>query len=701
MSVEEIFKIIFGIFVISPFWIKIIMILIIIGIPMLILEKIKEIKEKAHKEIKINSEYNHISSLMDSDVEKSFDKLMDSRNHGHITDEKYEEILLSIIIKKPILEGIEEMAEFYKKKNDIRRYKHWIEYAAKSGSIKGIIEHYGFSDYDVISESYNEILSCIEKSKTIRRDQEGNINYLIGIVQYKLGNIDEAKQNFRKSDVNDLLVKNMLLKCSIKENDISEAEKVLMELEGKEFNIDKQCYLSIYNYYVSQRGSSNYNYEKELLYSEKYALCEDANCDIANQIRGDSYYNLAIKLQRETEDKDFISTKALNSYKKAIEFGNVESMYLLGEYYWSGNGGRNYFYVIKYFIEAKQKGHEKVVDILNKYGFDGILIKSKNTQDVSYYFSDNYTLTVNGDIFDDLQMLFGLRYKSYLVVSSFENTYKAEFKSFEDLLQGIFQLYSDSIAYMMKWCIDLLVSMDIDMYGPEDILEACEDFSLLDKVPIFLRKIDEIDRRAEQLTLQTNYSKMTRTYWTGIGFGNSIGSTIRASIQASVSAGVMNLGSSIMHGIGDWIVESINSSELKSMGKKIFLSPETMKEFSNAVREACLDIVDVVMDMLNKNNIKNSIILKGSIVFKNEKLDKINDRKLLTKITNNLSANRNDYAFALLVEAIRRNPFDEDIFKKLFELAIQKDGEDVEKVYQSCIRYAGDFGFGLESYQIL
>ena len=60
-----------------------------------------------------------------------------------------------------------------------------------------------------------------------------------------------------------------------------------------------------------------------------------------------------------------------------------------------------------------------------------------------------------------------------------------------------------------------------------------------------------------------NYVQSTRRAWTGVGFGTTISSTIKATVKANVAAGMMNIGSDILHGIGDSIVKSSNNAELK------------------------------------------------------------------------------------------------------------------------------------------
>ena len=92
-------------------------------------------------------------------------------------------------------------------------------------------------------------------------------------------------------------------------------------------------------------------------------------------------------------------------------------------------------------------------------------------------------------------------------------------------------------------------------------------------------------------------------------------------------------------------------------------------------------------------------LLEGSIIWNNEDLSEIDNRVLHTKIDNNLAAENYEYAYALLLEALRRTPIDSEIFQKIFELTIRQDGVETNKAYESCLRYAGDFNLKVNDLQ--
>ncbi len=174
------------------------------------------------------------------------------------------------------------------------------------------------------------------------------------------------------------------------------------------------------------------------------------------------------------------------------------------------------------------------------------------------------------------------------------------------------------------------------------------------------------------------------------GFDTTISGTIRASIKASAAAGAMNIGSGILHGIGDSIIDAMNNAEIKKMGEKVFENVDTAVEFSNAVLTACLDIGIVLRGILEMHCKIELKPLKGIIKFGNENLADLDERTLKAKINNNLSVANTEYVYALLLENLRRHPLDGDTFNQLMGLTIRRSSYGAQEC-KEILRYAGDF----------
>lgn len=693
MSLNEMWKWVLGLFGVAPWWLKIIIILFIIGIPISIFQKIQEIVGYIVGKTKI-------AIQMKSSPELALQTAINNLKLDSLTLKDYESHLIKIAESTGYIDAMKKLTELYSGKK-YEYYKNeekcrlWNGRAAKAGDVESIKDYYGFLDYDVSSSAYNEIIQDLDHARTTTtsEDKKAIASYLKGIVNYKMGKIDVAKQLFASLSFPEVAVKSkyMLFRCFVKETNIIAAEKMLDELEFEQFEVPAGDYLSLYNYYVAQRDGAEQNYIAEMRYVVKYAASKDADIKTITQIGGNTYYNVAISLQNGNNGFERDMEKALEAYEKAADFENIEALYYLGKSYWSGENIHNYHRANEYLSKAAQKGHIHAKKILTQYGVEGIIVKLPQAEKTIYSFLDGYELAASGNTMKWLQLHYGIQYKENLIATAFSNTYTKTFKSFDQMINGIHTLYADHVAQMLQWSIQLLMSFGIDMYRATDLIEECEDLSLLPRVPLFEKGLDSIDNRATQLNIQTAYAKSTRGTWSGAGFGTTIGSTINASVQATVAAGVMNVGSGILHGIGDSIVKAMDNSEIKGMGNKLFENHNTDKEFRNAVLTACFDIANVVRSMIEKHcNIKLEK-LDGSIIFGSEKLSEIDDRTLGAKIENNMSAQKYEYAYALLVERLRRRPLNTDTFEQIAALTIRKNQSFTGKEYESILRYAGDF----------
>lgn len=689
MDLGEIWNSILSIFWLSPWWLKIIIICIVIGIPLSIIEKISEV-------IGSVSEKTKIATQMRANPEMAL-KTLES---GSFAVDDYEKYLLEIVKKTESFEAMEKLVELYSgekyaSKRDEAKCKFWNKRAAEAGDINCIQSRYGFSDYDVFNNFYDEMLRDLEtaKAKTASEDIKALADYQKGIVYYKMGETDLAKQLFTSSLVPKLVMPSiyMMFRCYIKEADIEAAEKELEKLEAGKFEIPAADYLDIYDYYATKRENGEPDYKVELRYVDKYASCKDADREISNKIGGETYYYMAVALQNGNSYSNADVEEVWNAYEKAAGFGNAEALYYLGKNYWSGENIHDYFKANDFLLQAAQKGHKQAKELLMRYGVDGILVSPKQVVKKTYYFLDCYELTALEKNVQWLSLYFATQYKTKLIATEFIITYKNTFKSFEHLVNGVHQLYANSMAQMLKWSIQLLMFFSIDAYSAADIMSECEDLSLLPRVPRFEMGLEQIDNRAEQLQIRTAYAQASRGQWSGAGFGTSIGSTVSATVQASVAAGVMNVGSGILHGIGDSIVKAMDNSEIKGMGKKLFENPETEKEFCNAVLSACMEVANVVLGMIEEHCNIAFEELEGEVLFEGENLAEFDDRVLDAKIDNNTIAQNWNYTYALLVEKLRRQPLDSNIFKQVFALAVRRGVSFEDKVYESAAQYARDF----------
>ncbi len=709
-TIFRIFYVIIKYVLTLPWWLIVIILVVlcVIGSWEDILDKI----EKAGKETRKTKERadgrRRISEQINSNPELAVETAERKWKSGIFEAAEYENCLLDIVQKTACTEAMAKLAEFYEIQKDDEKCKQWQKKAADAGDITCLMEYYGFSDFDLISNEYDEILNTLDNVVVNSEAERAGTDYLKGIVNYKKGNYDVAKQLFTPSPGMEIEQeqKYMLFKCLVAEKNIDEAEKLLDELEDKDFEISAADYFSLYDHYDKEKGTTKEDFDKALTFASKYAETQDSDRNVANEIMGNIYYKFAEATQNGSNGFEKDMKQCLEFYTKSAKCGNVNALGYVGLLLWNGGyddvfAYRNYQTANECFIKAAQKGHKKSKEILSKYGVEGTLVVPMDAEDVTYQFMDGHKLTVSAANMKWLQLDKGIRYQAGIISDEFVTIYQDAFKSFDELYNGIHKLYAEQVAKMLKWCIQLLMFFDIDTYSADRILEKCEDLSLLSRVPKFEHALEKIDNRAEELNMQTAYAQASRRQWSGAGFGTTIRGAISASVKASVAAGAMNIGSGILHGIGDSIVAAINNSEIKEMGKKVFVNPATVKEFDIAVLTACLDVGITVRDIIAKRQKMALHELGGKIKFGNEELTKINEEALDAKIINNLSAKRYEYTYALMMEKLRRLPYDNETLEDLYMLTVQRirllDDADPETENPLIVigQYAGDFDISL------
>lgn len=644
-------EVIMGIFYFLPWWVKVVVIFIVTGvIGNITMHIIGSIDKKT------------IAERMCSDPALALKIVTENLESAVFTLEEYESQLHNIVQNTGYDKAMVKLAKFYAgeeggDKKDMAQYQFWLEKAAKAGNLESIVRYYDFSDYDVKSDEYEAILCDLDNARTISEDEIHMVCYRKSIVYYKMEKMDMARQILE--NLNDSVLEeksnHMLFLCLAKEGDMDKAEDIVQQMEKYGWVVPADFYLSMYQYHVLPKKGKEPDYETQIKYAEKYATCKDANETYANDMGCDAYYHL-------------------------------------GENYWIGREKRCYRKANEYLMRAANKGDVRAKDILERFGVNGILVFPMQADKITYQFIGGYEFSVSKNTMKWLQLYYGIQYKATLIADDFKNQYRMKFHSFDALINGVHQLYTDQIVQMLRWCIFMLLSFGVDCYDAEDVIESCEDLALFSRVPMFEHGIEKIDDRAEQLNIQTAYAKATRGYWNGMGFGTTIHGAISASIKASVTAGIMNTGSKVLHSIGDSIAQSIDNAEINGMKNKLFNDPEIMNEFVNAVYAACLAVGCTARRMIETCSEIRLEALEGVVQYGGENISDVEDRTLTAKINNYLYLG-DERVYVLLLERLRRNPLDETVFHRLYEY-VHKQETSLEntKICTSMERYGYDFG---------
>ncbi len=507
------------------------------------------------------------------------------------------------------------------------------------------------------SIKYDEIIEILRKINPGFQEQKDWITYFKGLVYFNAGKYEEAIMQLEQfSDKESSKIKNdrkrIILKCYLKEKNMSKAEEIYSELEAEKCSISADVYLELSKL---SKGEAAINFAK------KYIDCPGVN-------------------------------------KKSADYSDM--LYFLGSDCWSSSSVYKCIKANDYFLEASNNGNEKAKSILDQYGVDGVLIDPPNLTDRTYHFMFDYEITAPQKLFKFLYTGAAFEYKSTKLAASFSDAYKQSFKSLQDIIGGVEKLYANRIGAMIAWGLKMLMHYGIDTYSADDILNRCGDSVCYLHVPEFKRQLAAIDKRAEELHIQMSNAKASRGHWTRTGYGTSIGSAIGASVKASIAAGAMNAGSSILHSIGDSIAGAINNSEINRMENNLFKSPQTIAEFETAFKNACTALYNVFFDILAERNVMDFEPLTGTIIYNSENISALDDKTLETKIQNHMSAKNFDYTYPMLIEILRRNSYEVDKYKSavVLTVALTPEDESAKNTILPLLNFAQDLSLPLKNF---
>lgn len=639
--------------------------------------------------------WDKYKSIKNANIENAFEYL--TKNKSKFTGSKnkykeYEEELINLADHRNVSKAVTELYKYYISRaedcerrandpehKDIREQSiraaadyraksiEWKKRMALEGDIDSIIEFY-FEGYNLKPGTANIVLPALKKVKTYNEKTESLKTLLTGIVYYAIDDIPKAKEMFVINADKYLEHKLRLIKCYEHEGNLVEVERKLNEIaeNSNDFNTD--------------------------------AIKTDA---FSKEVFGKSYNSIGNACYNGNNGFEKDVKKAYENYQKALEFGYLEDMLPFGLFHLMGEIDgvtfkRDYFKANEYIYKAAQNGNSEANEYLEKYGVDGVIIFPPKKSTATYKFTDGYELTASAETIAWLHLHYGIRYKAMVIADTFMEDYTKQFTSFKEMMDGIYPLYGEYVAQMFRWGINLLMKCGIDSYDANEILNRCDgDISLLNHIPKFEQGLEAIDNRAAKLNLEVAYAQATRGKWVGGGFGTTVGGAISGAIKGSIAAGAMNLGSGILHGIGDSIGKAINNSEIKGMENKLFSNPNTKIEFCNAVLISCSMIGDAIMEIMEENSNICLEPLGGEVIYDRENLADLEDNVLAAKINNNLSAENFEYVYILLIESLRRQPLDQDVLKMMYKITfkrVMKPPQENAKDLNVLERYRGDFG---------
>lgn len=574
---------------------------------------------------------------------------------------KFLGIAFRIFVFLLILGIIESILDAIAKANpDGKLAKRRDKSAAQSGDIDKIASFYGFRKGTVESREYGDILKALNRAQEEHPSDKNRIQEMRATVLYKICGEDDAQTFFP------LLTS-------------GEAE-----------------FVSNYQSFQEALKTDDFERVQDLANTLQKSDCVKIN---QNTILGEFYYHWGVVYQNGDESHPKDIKKAKEFYEKAaIKYGYADAMPVLVEFLLAGKIDgvtvkRDYETAFICVLVAVKVGNEEMIRMTKAYGVDGMILRPIQAEAVTYHFRYGYQLTAPVDHVKRMVFQYGIIYKAVAISDEFSENYikrfiKADGYPTENIsISEVKSLYSSCVRKMIDFAVHVLISYGIDEYDDDAIIESSDDLSFETNAAAFSSKLRTINSTVSKARNDINYAKENRGRWTGGGIGTTIGGTIKASIKGSIAAGLMNAGTSALYDLSGNYAENKALESAHSQKRALFGSNKTVEELSEAVKKACCSVGDTLYAILTERSIFRNNGFPEKIIYQGDNLNNIDNRALTAKINNNLALGDSEYLYALLLEKLRRSPFDQETFNQLCEFS----KSDLE-VIATLEEYAGDFG---------
>ena len=235
----------------------------------------------------------------------------------------------------------------------------------------------------------------------------------------------------------------------------------------------------------------------------------------------------------------------------------------------------------------------------------------------------------------------------------FEQYYKnAGINCLEDVLDKGASIFATQIQAILEISFNRLLKFGVDTLTPSMYWDIIFTYNNPDEVfQPFQKSADAIIEFASRLANMRDAERMMRGKWVGGGFG------IKGAIKGAIKAGVMNMGTNALRGIGDTITNASDKAKLNKIRAAAFPT-DTSKQLSNGIFDFVLAIHDAEMSVL----VQNGLVVKITFDATKEKIQ-------LTNRIHSVSGENLESLYQAAVAALHADPFDLDVYKEIYSVA--------------------------------
>lgn len=185
---------------------------------------------------------------------------------------------------------------------------------------------------------------------------------------------------------------------------------------------------------------------------------------------------------------------------------------------------------------------------------------------------------------------------AYIVTNKLMSYIKESVLSFDDLYDIAWNAFLRYFNSQLEIGFNMLFKYDFDLYSIEmfkqNVWEYLENNESGKYIQKYYQIQKEIEKFVEQLEMQKKSERNNRSYWSGGGFG------IKGALTGSIKAGLLNMGTEIVRGIGDSLTDSGDKRKIAEYKEKTYKEGKGSNYLTNALYFAVCDIGVYVYSVL-------------------------------------------------------------------------------------------------------
>lgn len=209
--------------------------------------------------------------------------------------------------------------------------------------------------------------------------------------------------------------------------------------------------------------------------------------------------------------------------------------------------------------------------------------------------------TVSGQhiiIEDDLAYYasIGRQFSTYAIeaLQDAAKRYRAEVSGFDDMSDGMNRIYLDSVSQAVAMGRDILLEAGIMDYDIKRLIAACgKSIEIAPYLAPMVKAVQQLHHNVDSLMEQRAIERSNRSEWVGGGFG------ISGAISGALKAGMLNMGTNALRGIGDAFTDSSDRRQIEKWKLAIYNNEDYRSRFLNGIYYCCMNVFETVKDIMN------------------------------------------------------------------------------------------------------